>query len=228
MAIVIVITLIIYFSLLITMRLLGKRQLGEMELSEFVLAALIADLAAHPLQDIGIPIINGIVPILTLFCCEVIIAGATMKNIRLRGAFFGKPSLLIIRGKINQQEMRKNRFTSDELFEELRTHGCMDISIIEYAILETDGQLNVILYPAERPVTAALLGLDAGEGGYPSIVISDGRILEGNLRHMGRDLNWLKKQLNDRGHSDASRVFLMTVNNSGQVYFAPREDEREK
>ena len=224
MAIVIVRTLIIYFSLLVTMRLLGKRQLGEMELSEFVLAALIADLAAHPLQDIGIPIINGLVPIITLFCCEVLIAGAAMKNIRLRSLLFGKPSLLIIRGRISQREMRKNRFTSDELYEELRTQGCMDISKIEYAILETDGQLNVILYPAERPVTASLLKLDAGEGGYPAIIVSDGHILEANLRHMGRDLNWLNKQLRERGHSDASSIFLMTVNDSGQVYFAPKEE----
>ena len=89
MAIVLVRTLVIYFALLITMRLLGKRQLGEMELSEFVLAALIADLAAHPLQDIGIPLINGLVPILTLFCCEVLISGATLKSVRLRSLFFG-------------------------------------------------------------------------------------------------------------------------------------------
>ena len=93
MAIVLVRTLVIYFALLITMRLLGKRQLGEMELSEFVLAALIADLAAHPLQDIGIPLINGLVPILTLFCCEVLIAGATLKSVHLRSLFFGRPSV---------------------------------------------------------------------------------------------------------------------------------------
>lgn len=164
MAIVIIRTLIIYFALLLTMRLLGKRQLGEMELSEFVLAALIADLASHPLQDIGIPMINGLVPILVLFCCEVIIAGITMKHIRLRSVFFGKPSLLVVRGRIDQREMRKNRFTVDELMEELRNQSCMDISRIEYAILETDGQLNVILFPAERPVTSAQLGLEAGSG----------------------------------------------------------------
>ncbi|MBS1419171.1 MAG: hypothetical protein DBX49_05670 [Clostridia bacterium] len=223
MAIVIIRTLIIYFALLLTMRLLGKRQLGEMELSEFVLAALIADLASHPLQDIGIPMINGLVPILVLFCCEVIIAGITMKHIRLRSVFFGKPSLLVVRGRIDQREMRKNRFTVDELMEELRNQSCMDISRIEYAILETDGQLNVILFPAERPVTSAQLGLEAGSGGYPFIVISDGKVLEANLRHAGRDLNWLQKQLTARGFEDAKGVFLMTVNDSGQIYFAPKE-----
>ena len=140
MAIVLVRTLVIYFALLITMRLLGKRQLGEMELSEFVLAALIADLAAHPLQDIGIPLINGLVPILTLFCCEVLISGATLKSVHLRSLFFGRPSVLILRGKVIQRELRKNRFSLDELMQELRNQGVLDISKIEYGILETDGR----------------------------------------------------------------------------------------
>ena len=153
MAIIIIRTIIVYFSLLLTMRLLGKRQLGEMELSEFVLAALIADLAALPLQDLGIPMINGLVPILTLFCCELLIAGVCMKNIRLRTAFYGKPSLLIIRGRISQKEMHRNRFTPDELMQELRNQGFLDISTVQYAILETDGKLNVIPFPNQCPVT---------------------------------------------------------------------------
>ena len=224
MAIVIARTLILYFSLLLTMRLLGKRQLGEMELSEFVVAALIADLAAIPLQDVGIPLLNGLVAILVLFCCEILISGLTLKHIRLRTVFFGKPSLLIVRGKINQPEMHKNRFTVDELMQELRNQGSMDISQIEYAILETDGKLNVIPYPSERPVTPSQMGLDAGPGGYPTIIVSDGHILEANLRHAGRDLPWLTKQLKARGHEDAKNVFLMTVTNSGQIYFAPKEE----
>ena len=159
MAIVLVRTLVIYFALLITMRLLGKRQLGEMELSEFVLAALIADLDAHPLQDIGIPLINGLVPILTLFCCEVLISGATLKSVHLRSLFFGKPSVLILRGKVIQRELNKNRFSLDELMQELRNQGVLDISKIEYGILETDGRLNVILYASESPVTPAMLNI---------------------------------------------------------------------
>lgn len=224
MAIILVRTLIIYFSLLLTMRLLGKRQLGEMELSEFVVAALVADLAAVPLQDTGIPLLNGLLPILILFCCEVLISGAALKSVRLRAALYGKPSLLIVRGRIDQGEMRKNRFTADELMQELRNQGSMDISQIEYAVLETDGRLNVIPFPAERPATASQLGLDAGPGGYPFIVVSDGRVLDENLRRAGRDRPWLDRQLADRGHRDPGQVFLMTVNNAGQVYFAPRED----
>ena len=223
MAIVIARSLLVYFSLMTIMRLLGKRQLGEMELSEFVVAALIADLAAHPLQDMGIPLLNGLLPILVLFCCEVLIAGASMKSIRLREFFFGRPSLLITQGKINQQEMHRNRFTADELMQELRGQGCADIARIQYAVLETDGRLNLLLYPGENPVTARQMGVDAGRGGYPSIVISDGRVLEANLRHLGRDLNWLQAQLKQQQLEGPEQVFLMTANEEGQTFLARKE-----
>ena len=227
MAIIIIRTIIVYFSLLLTMRLLGKRQLGEMELSEFVLAALIADLAALPLQDLGIPMINGLVPILTLFCCELLIAGVCMKNIRLRTAFYGKPSLLIIRGRISQKEMHRNRFTPDELMQELRNQGFLDISTVQYAILETDGKLNVIPFPNQCPVTPEQLGIDAGDQAYPFIVVSEGRVLEANLKHIGRDRNWLQKQLNSQGIRDAAQVFLMTADQTGHVYLAKKEENNE-
>ena len=225
MAIVICRTLIIYFSLLITMRILGKRQLGELELSEFVLGALIADLASHPLQDMGIPLLNGLVPIITLFCCEVLIAGLTMKSIRLRTVFFGKPSILIAQGQIVQREMRKNRFTLDELMQELRSQGNNDIRKIEYAILETDGKLNIIPYPSEAPVTAAQMGLPAPNTGFPTIVISDGRIQHANLRYLGLDKSWLTDRLHENAAEDAAQVFMMTVNEAGQIYFARNEQE---
>ena len=223
MAIVFFRTLIVYIALLLTMRLLGKRQLGEMELSEFVVAALIADLAAHPLQDIGIPMMNGLIPILTLFCCEVLIAGLSLKHIRLRGLLFGKPSILISHGQIDQREMKKNRFTLDELMQELRSQGAMDLSKVEYAILETDGRLNVLLYPSEKPATAALLNLSVPDGGYPMTIVSDGHILAENLKRSGRDERWLQTRLREREIRDPAEVFLMTVNDAGQIYLARKE-----
>ena len=226
MAIVFIRTLIIYFALVLIMRLLGKRQLGEMELSEFVVAALIADLASHPLQDIGIPMINGLVPIVTLFCCEVLISGVAMKNIRLRALLFGKPSMLVEKGKIRQREMKKNRLTTEELMNELRNQGYLDISAVEYAVLETDGRLSVIPYPSESPVTPSQLKIEAEDKGYPVVVISDGHVIESNLRLVGRDMNWLKKRLATLGVKNTETVFLMTVNSAGQVYFAPKEPEQ--
>lgn len=223
MAIVLVRTLIIYFSLLLVLRLLGKRQLGEMELSEFVVAALIADLAAHPLQDMGIPLINGLLPILVLFCCEVLIAGFSLKSIRLRSLVFGKPSLLIVHGKILQKEMLKNRFTLDELMQELRAQGITDMNAVDYGVLETNGRLSLILSPAERALTPQLMGIACPVEGYPSIVISDGRVLEANLRHLGLDRAWLEKQLRAHGASSPRQVFLMTADESGTVYYAAKE-----
>jgi len=226
MAIIIIRTLIIYFTLLVMMRLLGKRQLGEMELSEFVVAALVADLASHPLQDLGIPMINGLVPVLTLFCCEVFISWSAMRSIRLRALLFGKPGVLIKDGQIIQKEMEKNRFTSDELMQELRNQGCMDISKIKYAILETDGRVNVIKYPAELPVTAAQMKIDCADTGYPMTVISSGRVVESNLRLLSLDFDWLKKELESNNIDSPEKVFLMTVNSARESYIALREDSK--
>ena len=218
MAIIIIRTILIYLALLVTMRVLGKRQLGELELSEFVVAALIADLASHPLQDLGIPMINGLVAIFTLFCCEVLITGLSLKSIRLRGFLFGKPSFLIVRGKIDQAEMRKSRFTSEELMQELRSKSCTDISSVE-----TDGTLNVILFPAERTATAGQLGISTADGGYPSIVINDGRVIDTNLQKLGLDRNWLSAELKRQGRGSEKDIFLMTVNQSRKVYISVKE-----
>lgn len=223
MAISILRTIIIYTALLVSMRLMGKRQLGEMELSEFVVASLIADLASHPLQDVGIPMINGLVPILTLFCCELLIAGLTLKRVRLRELLFGKPSILILRGQISQREMRANRFSTDELMQELRNQGIFDISQVEYAILETNGQLNVIPFPAELPPTAKQLGVPVADGGFPAIVVSDGRVLDKVLENTGHDRSWLDGELSRAGFDSPARVYLMTVNRGGQTYIAGKE-----
>lgn len=226
MGIVIVRTLIIYIALLLVMRILGKRQLGEMELSEFVVAALIADLAAHPLQDIGIPMINGLVPIMVLFCGELLIAGASLKSNRLREILFGKPSILIRKGKIDQSEMHKNRFTIDELMQELRSQGVSDVEKIEYAVLETDGRLNVMLSASENPVTPAQLGIVCADRGAPVVLIKDGRLMSETMCSVGYDEKKLREELRARGVHSVREVFLMSVNAAGDVYFCKKEGRR--
>lgn len=206
-----------------SMRLMGKRQLGELELPELVVAVLIADLASHPLQDIGIPLINGLLPIVILFCCETLLSGVAMKAVKLRNVLFGKPCFLIEKGKINQAEMRKNRFTLDELTEELRSGGITDIALVEYAVLETNGQLSTLLFPAERPVTAKNMNIAPANNGYPVILVNDGKILRDNLKVMGRDENWLNKELRMRGTGRAEDVYLLMLDNSGNIYYAAKE-----
>lgn len=225
MAIVFVRTIIIFLSLLFFMRILGKRQLGELELSELVVSVLVANLAALPLQDIGIPLLNGLIPVTILFCCELIITGITLKSIKARQLLFGKPSILVENGKINQREMKKCRFTLDELSEELRTQSILDIHDVQYAILETDGSLNVILMPPQRPVTAEQLKIPTENTGYFSMIINDGRILQKNLNRLGRDQNWLMKELKKRKISSPKEVYVMMLNEAGEIYFAEKEKQ---
>lgn len=222
LAIIFIRTLVLYFAVLISMRLVGKRQLGEMEISEFIVAALVADLAASPLQDIGIPLLNGLIPIAVLFCLEVIIAGVSMRSVKLRGIVFGKPSIIIDNGKICIPEMRKNRFTPDELMQELRSQSVNDITTVEYAILETSGQLNIILKSDYQPLTAKSIGITLPDAGYPHIIINQGRILDNNLRLLGRDEKWLKKQLGNKSPQD---VYLFTLTETGTVFCQAKEQE---
>jgi len=226
MAVIFVRTLIIYFTLLACMRMMGKRQLGELELNELVVAVLISDMAAIPLQDIGIPLLNGLLPVVTLFCCEYLISGAIMHSIPLRKLFCGKPSILVENGIVLREAMQKNRFTLDELCEELRGLNVTDISKVQYAILETDGKLNAILYPAERPVSAGQMGITPEAKDYPIIVINDGKLIAQNLHAAGRDERWLMKEIRSRGAQRFRDVFFMTVARTGQIYYVPMEREK--
>lgn len=223
LAIVIFRTIIVYFALVTSMRLMGKRQLGELELPELVVAVLIADLASHPLQDIGIPLINGLLPIIILFCCETLLSGIAMKSVKLRGILFGKPCFLIDKGRIDQAQMQKNRFTLDELTEELRSNGITDISLVEYAVLETNGRLNTLLFPAERSATAKDVNASPPDNGYPTIIINQGRIMSQNLRLMGKDESWLNAELKKRGAARPEDVYLLMLDAAGNIYYAAKE-----
>lgn len=226
MAIIILRTTIIYAALLACMRLLGKRQLGELELSELVVSVLIADLASLPLQDVGIPLVNGLVAIVTLFCLELILSGLTLRFHRLRTLLFGKPCFLVKNGVIDRKEMIRNRFSLDELTGELRRQGVLSPADAEFAILETDGSLTVILPPEDRPVTAGQMGRAVPDGGYPYVLISDGRILSDNLRALGRDERWLRAECVRRGAASPKEVFLFTCTPGGRIYYAPGEKRR--
>ena len=223
MAIVLIRTVIVFFSLAVCMRLLGKRQLGELELSELVVSVLVADLASLPLQDIGIPLLNGLVSIFTLFCLELILSGAALRWGRLRAFLFGKPCFLIEKGTIDQKAMVRCRYSLDELIEQLRRQGVTDLQSVEYAVLETDGTLNVILFPAQRPVTAGDMGLARESTGYPHVLISDGRVIRDNLKKCGKDDNWLQKECRARGAASPKDVFLLSVDDGGRIYYAGKD-----
>ena len=223
MAIIFVRTVILYFAILISMRIMGKRQLGEMEISEFIVAALIADLAATPLQDIGIPLLNGLVPIIIMFCFEIIIAGLNMRSVKLRKLTYGRPEIIIRNGRIIREAMHKNRFTLDELMQELRAQGLTDTAQVEYAVLETNGQLSIILKSGDQPVTASQMGVDADDVSYAHIIINEGRILDNNLKLLGRDRRWLANELKRQNLRSADEVYILTLSENGSVFCQAKE-----
>ncbi len=224
MAIAIIRTFILYAVIIISFRIMGKRQIGELEPAELVVAVLISDLAAHPLQDIGTPLLYGLIPVLTLLCCEVLMSGFIVKSMRFRAFVGGKPSVIIRKGRINQQEMKKNRFTLDELAEQLRKKDISDIQSVKYAILETDGSLSTLLYAADAPLTPKQMSIQTEDTGYPVIIINNGRLLKDNLNKMGFNDIWLQRQLSARKVSTVRDVYLFTVDENGRIYYSLKGD----
>ena len=169
-------TIFLYLLIIVGIRLVGKRQVGELERSELVLALLIADLAAVPMQDFGIPLLTGVIPILTLLCITMIISVLSMKSVSFRALLCGRPSIIVENGKLHQREMIKNRFTVDELMEELRMKGITDITTVKYAILETNGQISVLPFSDQKPPIAKDMNVAPQAAGLPLVMINDGRI----------------------------------------------------
>lgn len=218
-------TIILYFLIMAGLRLMGKRQIGELEPSELVLALLISDLAAVPMQDFGIPLFNGVLPILVLLSLSMIISVLNLKSIRFRTLICGKPTIIIQEGHILQQEMRKTRLTVDELIEDLRQQSIVDLSTVQFAILETNGQLSVLLKPEYQPLTPQTAqNRKLEDTGLPRVIISDGHLIEKNLSLLGLDRVWLERKLHENGLSSIRSVFLMTIDKQHQLYFIPKED----
>ena len=209
-------TVVLYLVLIAVVRLMGKRQIGQLEPSEFVVAMLVADLAAIPMQDGAISLLNGLVPILTVLAMELILSGLSMRSIRLRKLLCGKPVILIENGKINQRNLKRTQVTLDELSGHLRQKDVLDIQTVQYAILETDGNLSVFPYPAELPATAKDAGITPETQYLPFSVVEDGRICHDNLKKAGKDPTWLYRQLQKENIS-LKEVFYMTVDEDNTV-----------
>ncbi len=224
MAIALIRTVLIYLLLIAGIRLMGKRQVGELEPSELVLALLISDLAVVPMQDFGVPLLAGVIPIITLLSITMILSVLIMKNIRLRKLLCGTPTIVVQDGKLLPREMNQVRMSIDELMEELRLQGVTDFKTVKYAILETSGQISVLRYQSEQPVSAAQFGANPVETGLPIVLISDGRLMEEHLKWRGLDQNWLEKQLKKHGFKRYKEVFLMTIDEQDQVYIIPKEE----
>ena len=217
-------TVILYLLLMVGLRLMGKRQIGELEPTELVVTLIISDLAAVPMQDFGIPLVNGVFPIVILLCLSMLFSFLNLKSIRLRSILCGRPALIIQDGRLQQENMRKNRFTIDELCEQLRGQGISDLGSVKYAILETSGKLSVLPYTKESPVTPKVMQQEVQDDTLlPTLLINDGRVMDENLRQCGYDRAWLDKQLHQRKFRSPRQVFLLTVDEAGTVVCIGKE-----
>ena len=212
-------TVVLYLLLIVTVRLMGKRQIGEMEPAEFVVTMLLANLAAIPMQDSAIPLLSGLVPILVILGLELILAAVSLQSIRMRRLLCGKPVILMQNGKILERNLQRTRVNLDDL----REKGIFDLSTVKFAILETNGQLSTLLYAKEQPASARDAGIRVRETELPVTIISAGRILAENLHLAGRDGGWLEAELKRRSLT-AEQVLLLTIDAAGTVYLVRKED----
>lgn len=211
-------TVILYALLVAGLRLTGKRQIGELEPIELVLTMLLSDLASVPMQDFAIPLINGVIPILTLLSLSTLLSYASLRSVRLRRLLCGEAALIINDGQLLQSAMRRNRLTMDELLEELRSQGVCDLSDVKYAVLETSGKLSLLLYPAQQPVTPAQLKRTVPDDiSLPTVLIDDGRLLLDHFPRCGLDQDWLREELKRRGIPSVTEVFFLAVDDNGAV-----------
>ena len=218
-------TVILYFLLIVGLRLTGKRQIGELEPIELVLTMLLSDLSSVPMQDFAIPLINGVIPILTLLSLSTLLSYASLRSVRLRRIICGEPALIIHNGNVLQTAMRRNRLTLDELLEELRSQGITDLKTVKHAVLETSGKLSVLLYPDEQPATPRQMGLKVQDDVFlPTVIINDGRLIEENLSRRGFDAKWLQKQLKQHQAHTPSDIFYLSVDDKGTVLCLPKEE----
>ena len=210
-------SIILYIIVLVVMRLMGKREIGQLQPFELAISIMIADLASIPMSDSGIPITNGIIPILGLLVMHLIISIINMKSIKGRGIICGKASILIYRGRIDEKVLKKERFTINELEERLRGNNIVNIGDVEYAILETNGQVTVIQKPDKRNTIPADFNIQPEYEGIPYDLVIDGKIMYDNLKQIGKNYEWLRKQVN-KFNIKPEEALLVTLDGKGQMF----------
>ena len=210
-------SILLYIVVLVVMRLMGKREIGQLQPFELAISIMIADLASTPMADAGIPISNGIIPILALLVMHLIISVLNIKSIRARQILCGKPAILIYRGRIDEKTLKKERFTVNELEERLRGNNVVNIGDVEYAILETSGQVTVIEKPNKKKVTVEDLGIKTQYEGITYDLVLDGKIMYENLKILKKDYNWLKKEVNKFG-IEPEQALIVTIDGKGEIF----------
>ena len=215
MSIVFIRAIVLYIVLAFSLRLMGKRQLGELQPSELVVTILISNIAAIPVEDISVPMIMGIIPILTLVCIDVIMSGIMLKSSKVRKLMIGSPRIIISEGEILQQEMKRLRYTVDDLTEAMREQQIFDITQIHFAIVETTGKINFLLKKDYQPAEKQDVQAGGSTSNPPSVIIRDGVADKEQMRLLGLGEGWLTKILRENGVTE-KKVFLLTADSGGK------------
>lgn len=224
MLIVVIRTLILYTLILVVMRIMGKRQLGQLQPFELVITILISEIAAIPMQDTGIPLINGIVPIFILMIAQIVLSYISLKSETARGIICGKPSILIEDGKIMENQLAKLHFNINDLLEQLRVKGYPDIKDVAFAILETEGQLSLIPKSTKRPVTPQDLKIPVSQEKIPITLVIDGQIIKQNLRIARMSEDDLTRTLEDSNISSYKQILFAGLDSSGNFFFQSKQN----
>ena len=223
MMIILVRTIFMFGVVIAALRLMGKRQLAQLEPSELVATIIISEIAAMPIIDAGLPIMHAAAAVATILAIELLMSESVMKSVTARRALCGKPSLLINDGVIMQNELRRNRMTADELIEELRIKDIADPGKVQYAILESNGSLSAILRPEYQPATAMQMNAAFEPASLPTVVINDGKWLRQNLEACGLSRDYVTGELRGRNITNVSQVFLLMIDKQHRFYLYPKE-----
>lgn len=215
-------TAVLYIIVVISMRLMGKRQIGELQPFEFAVALMISELAAFPLTDNNKSILDGLIPIAILVGCQFLLSVWSVKSVKARELICGRPRIVILNGNLQEKNLRKELYTINDLLEQMRIANIQNVSDIEHGILETNGQLSLVLKSQKRPVTPADLGIETKYEGLSLDLIIDGEINADNLKLAKLDLGWLEKQLQDNGWPNAGDIFYASLDTQGNFYFQPK------
>ena len=218
-------SIILYLIVLIVMRLMGKREIGQLQPFELAISIMIADLASIPMTEIGIPISNGIIPILGLLVMHMIISMLNLKSSKIREIICGKPRILIYRGKIDEKALKKERLTINELEERLRGRDISNLGEVEYAILETSGDISVIQKPEKRNTKPEDFNIVPDYEGIAYDLVIDGKIMYDNLKTLGKNYAWLKKQVEKFGIKP-EEALVVTIDGKGQFFCQKKESRK--
>ncbi len=220
-------TIILYAVVVVGIRIMGKRQIGELQPSELVTTLLISNIATLPIEDGSVPLLAGVVPILTLMCFEVILSWLGMRSLKLRTLLSGTPRIIIRNGQINQQEMALLRYSIDDLMEQLRVNGVFDVQQVEMAVVETTGQLSVLKKAEHEPPTARDWKMEMEPSPPPALIVCDGELLPQGLQYCGISEEKARRLARKKGR-DIQDIFLMTCDPDLSVYIVDKEKKGAK